>query len=101
MRRQLEERVSLRAPWLAEAGIEELWAGMIDVSPDAVPYICAAPSPEGLFIGTGMSGHGFGIGPAVGKILSDLIGGRTPGHDLSRFRFARFSDGSPIVPGPY
>jgi glycine/D-amino acid oxidase-like deaminating enzyme len=101
MRRQLEERVSVRAPWLAEAGIEELWAGMIDVSPDAVPYICAAPSPEGLFIGTGMSGHGFGIGPAVGKILSDLIGGRTPGHDLSRFRFDRFSDGSPIVPGPY
>jgi glycine/D-amino acid oxidase-like deaminating enzyme len=74
---------------------------MIDVSPDAVPYICAAPSPEGLFMGTGMSGHGFGIGPAVGKILSDLLGGRTPGHDLSRFRFDRFSDGSPIVPGPY
>ncbi len=82
-------------------GIEELWAGMIDVSPDAVPYICKAPSPVGLFIGTALSGHGFGIGPAVGRILSDLIRGRPPGHDLSRFRFDRFSDGSPIVPGPY
>ena len=85
----------------AEAGIAELWAGMIDVTPDAVPYICAAPSPRGLFIGTGLSGHGFGIGPAVGRILADLIQGRPPGHDLSRFRFDRFSDGSPIVPGPY
>ena len=101
MRRQLADRLSARAPWLAVAGIEELWAGMIDVSPDAVPYICEAPSPGGLFIGTGSSGHGFGIGPAVGKILSDLIRGRPTGHDLSRFRFNRFSDGSPIVPGPY
>ena len=101
IRRRLENRLSARAPWLADAGIEELWAGMIDVSPDAVPYICEAPSPGGLFIGTGSSGHGFGIGPAVGKILSDLIRGRPTGHDLSRFRFNRFSDGSPIVPGPY
>ena len=101
IRRRLEDRLSARAPWLADAGIEELWAGMIDVSPDAVPYICEAPSPGGLFIGTGSSGHGFGIGPAVGKILSDLIRGRPTGHDLSRFRFNRFSDGSPIVPGPY
>ena len=101
MRRQLADRLSARAPWLAVAGIEELWAGMIDVSPDAVPYICEAPSPGGLFIGTGTSGHGFGIGPAVGKILSDLIRGRPTGHDLSRFRFNRFNDGSPIVPGPY
>ena len=99
--RKLKRRLLERTPWLADAGIEELWAGMIDVSPDAVPYICEAPSPRGLFIGTGLSGHGFGIGPAVGRILADLIQGRTPGHDLSRFRFDRFSDGSPIVPGPY
>ena len=74
---------------------------MIDVTPDAVPYLCEAPSPRGLFIGTGMSGHGFGIGPGVGRVLADLIRRKPPGHDLSRFRFERFSDGSPIVPGPY
>lgn len=101
VRRRLERRLPVRAPWLGPAGIAELWAGMIDVTPDAVPYICEAPSPRGLFIGTGMSGHGFGIGPAVGRILADLVQDRAPGHDLSRFRFNRFSDGSPIVPGPY
>jgi glycine/D-amino acid oxidase-like deaminating enzyme len=98
---RLAQRLPERAPWLAEAGIAELWAGMIDVTPDAVPYICAAPAPAGLFIGTGLSGHGFGIGPGVGRILADLIQGRPPGHDISRFRFERFADGSPIVPGPY
>ena len=101
VRRRLAERLPRRAPWLNEAGIAEIWAGMIDVTPDAVPYICEAPAPAGLFIGTGMSGHGFGIGPGVGRVLADLVLGRPPGHDLARFRFGRFTDGSPIVPGPY
>ena len=98
---RLARAVPERARWLAELGIAELWAGMIDVTPDAVPYICEAPTPRGLFIGSGLSGHGFGIGPGVGRVLADLIQGRPPGHDLSRFRFERFTDGSTIVPGPY
>ena len=100
-RRRLLERLPRRAPWLHEAGIAEVWAGMIDVTPDAVPCICETPALKGLFIGTGMSGHGFGIGPGVGRVLAALVLGRPPGFDLSRFRFARFTDGSPIVPGPY
>ena len=88
-------------PRLAEAGMAEFWGGMIDVTPDAVPYICEAPAPRGLFVGTGMSGHGFGIGPGVGRVLADLVLGRPHGHDLERFRFERFTDGSAIVPGPY
>ncbi len=99
--KRLRARLPLRAPWVAAAGIAEVWAGMIDVTPDAVPYICEAPEPKGLFIGTGMSGHGFGIGPGVGRVLADLVRGQPPGHDITRFRFNRFSDGTPIVPGPY
>ena len=98
---RLSERIPKRAPWLKDAGIAETWAGMIDVTPDAVPYLCEAPSPRGFFIGTGMSGHGFGIGPGVAKVLADLIQNRPPSHELHRFRFERFSDGSAIVPGPY
>ena len=101
VRRRLLDRLPKRAPWLHEAGIAEFWAGMIDVSPDAVPYICEVPALQGLFIGTGMSGHGFGIGPGVGRVLADLVLGRPPGFDLARFRFERFTDGSPIVPGSY
>jgi hypothetical protein len=26
--------------------------------------------------------------------------GRAPGHDMTRFRLARFTDGSRLVPGP-
>ena len=99
--RRITARLPVQAPRLAEAGMAEYWAGMIDVTPDAVPYLCEVPSPRGLFIGTGMSGHGFGIGPGAGRVLADLVQGRPHGHDLARFRFERFSDGSPIVPGPY
>ena len=100
-RRRLQARLPRRAPWLAELGIAESWAGMIDVTPDAVPYLCETPSPSRLFIGTGLSGHGFGFGPGAGRVLADLVQGRSPGHDLSRFRLGRFGDGSEIVPGPY
>ena len=101
VRRRLQERLPRRAPWLAKLGIAEIWAGMIDVTPDAVPYLCEAASPRGFFIGTGMSGHGFGFGPGAGHVLADLVQGRSPGHDLTRFRLNRFHDGSAIVPGPY
>ncbi|RJL20878.1 NAD(P)/FAD-dependent oxidoreductase [Paracoccus siganidrum] len=75
------------------------WAGMIDATPDQVPVLDRAPLP-GLFIATGLSGHGFGIGPGVGRVMADLIQGRAPEHDLTRFRFSRFSDGSPMILGP-
>jgi glycine/D-amino acid oxidase-like deaminating enzyme len=86
-------------PSLGEVRLKTTWAGMIDTMPDIVPVVDYAPV-EGLIVGTGMSGHGFGIGPAVGRILADLAAGRPAGHDLSRFRFGRFTDGTVMVPGP-
>ena len=76
------------------------WAGMIDTMPDVVPVIDHVPTLPGLTLATGMAGHGFGIGPGVGRVVADLVGGRAPGHDLTRFRFGRFSDGSRMDLGP-
>lgn len=86
-------------PGLGRPVPARVWAGMIDATPDQVPILDESPLP-GLFIATGLSGHGFGIGPGIGRVMADLLRGRAPGHDLDRFRFARFSDGSPIVLGP-
>ena len=83
-------------PQLGEVKIKAAWAGMIDTMPDIVPVVDHAPI-EGLIVGTGMSGHGFGIGPGMGRVLADLAADRPSGHDLSRFRFNRFTDGTPIV----
>ncbi len=86
-------------PALGAVPLRAAWAGMIDTMPDVVPIIDRAPV-TGLTIATGMSGHGFGIGPGVGRIVADLVSGRAPGHDLSRFRFGRFTDGSRLDLGP-
>ena len=98
---RINDRLPKRFPALAGVKLAEAWAGMIDVTPDAVPTLGEAPALPGLYIATGLSGHGFGIGPAIGRVMADLLTGRPPGHDLIRFRPTRFSDGSEIVPGPY
>ena len=32
----------------------------------------------------------------MGRVVADLVAGNDPGHDLTRFRLARFSDGTAI-----
>ena len=86
-------------PALGRVEVAAAWAGMIDAMPDVVPVVDRAPL-AGLSICTGMCGHGFGIGPAFGRIMADMVTGGEIGHDLSRFRLSRFTDGSKLVMGP-
>ncbi|MDZ7908714.1 MAG: FAD-dependent oxidoreductase [Gemmobacter sp.] len=79
--------------------VRAAWAGMIDALPDVVPVVDRAAALPGLIVATGMCGHGFGIGPAFGRILADMACGREAGHDMHRFRFARFHDGSRLCAG--
>lgn len=83
-------------PDMPDFALSHAWAGMIDVMPDLVPVIDRIAALPGLTVGTGFSGHGFGIGPAVGQILAQLAQGDTPLHDLTRFRATRFLDGGTI-----
>ena len=96
----IQRRLRQRAPELADIGVAQTWAGMIDATPDVVPVMDAIDAVPGLFLASGFSGHGFGIGPGAGKVMAAMVAGDTAGHDLNRFRFNRFCDGSPIRPGP-
>lgn len=78
--------------------IAQRWAGLIDVTPDAVPVISPVEGRRGLIVATGFSGHGFGLGPGAGRLTADLVTGAAPAVDPQAFRFSRFSDGSPITP---
>ena len=98
--RQLRTDFGAMFPGLGPPRVKAAWAGMIDTMPDVVPVIDRVSSLPGLTLGTGMSGHGFGIGPGVGRVLSALVTGDDPGHDLTRFRFDRFADGTPMRLGP-
>jgi glycine/D-amino acid oxidase-like deaminating enzyme len=67
------------------------WAGWIDYMPDELPVIDELAAPRGLFVAAGLSGHGFGLGPIVGKTISSLISDGRSEHDLSSFRAGRFT----------
>lgn len=94
---KVQDAFAAAFPKLGRPRLTHTWGGMIDTMPDVIPVIDRAPIP-GLTIATGLSGHGFGIGPAFGRILADLMTGKAPGHDLHPFRLSRFSDGSVIAP---
>ena len=78
--------------WPQLAGVRPAarWGGMIDVLPDELPAIGPVPGTEGLVAATGFSGHGFGIGPAAGRAVADLVAG-AGADDLAAFRVPRFA----------
>lgn len=73
--------------------IAKSWAGAIDVMPDALPVIDAPAATPGLLVATGFSGHGFGLGPGVGRVLADLALGRPAPVDITPFAADRFATG--------
>ncbi len=85
-------------PAFEKAEIEERWGGAIDVTPDAVPSISPVDATPGLFVATGFSGHGFGIGPGAGRLMAEIVTGVSPCVDPTPFQFSRFHDGSKLAP---
>jgi glycine/D-amino acid oxidase-like deaminating enzyme len=81
-------------PQLESATIKYAWAGYIDGTPDSVPIVEALARPSGLVIATGLSGHGFAMGPVLGRVIAGLVRGGKPEFDLRPFRLSRFTDGS-------
>lgn len=83
-----------RLPALADASIAQAWAGLYEMTPDAMPLIGPVAGVEGLHVIAGFSGHGFQHSPAAGRILADVIAGCDPAFDLSPFLPTRFAAGA-------
>ena len=77
-------------PKLADAKIVRTWAGYEDVCADGVPVISEVEEVPGLILACGFTGHGFGISPIVGILLSEMARGEKTTLDLSAFRYDRF-----------
>jgi glycine/D-amino acid oxidase-like deaminating enzyme len=78
-----------RVPDSSLEALAERWAGLIDVTPDAVPVISAVPAIPGFFIASGFSAHGFGIGPGAGHLMADLLTGARSIVDPAPYDFRR------------
>ena len=60
-------------PRLKNLTIRRTWRGAYPMTPDGVPIVGKAPGVEGLYLGIGMCGQGFMLGPGVGRNLAELI----------------------------
>ena len=90
------KRLAANYPALAGLEVEASWGGLINSTPDGIPVISPVDPLPGLFLSTGFSGHGFGIGPAAGRLAADLIAGDAPIVDPRPFRYRRMIDGTDL-----
>lgn len=81
-------------PKFADTTMTQVWAGTVDVTPDAMPVLGPVQGIDGLLLATGTSSHGFGIGPGVGQAVAELARTGTAPIDLAPFRLDRFHEAS-------
>jgi D-amino-acid dehydrogenase len=68
-----------------------VWSGLRPCSPDGLPYIGRSHKYKNLIIATGHSMMGLSLGPATGKLVTELVNETHTSMDLSKFNPERFS----------
>ncbi|UCD74852.1 MAG: FAD-binding oxidoreductase [Phycisphaerales bacterium] len=53
--------------------VRRVWRGLYPMTPDGVPVVDRVEEIEGMYLGVGMCGQGFMIGPGVAECLANLI----------------------------
>jgi sarcosine oxidase subunit beta len=87
------ERTSRALPSLADARLQQGYAGAFDVTPDWMPILDESPL-RGFYVAAGMSGHGFKLAPAVGELMAELLTEGRTAIDRAPFRLDRFREGA-------
>jgi sarcosine oxidase subunit beta len=91
------ERLIRRYPALERGDSAGGYAALYDVSPDWHAIIDEAPPSSGFFLCCGSSGHGFKLGPAVGRLTAErILGDDNPLFDARLFRLGRFAEDDPV-----
>jgi len=87
-------RITLMVPALRNTNFLRAWAGTLDMTPDRLPVIGPVEGVQGYLLATGFSGHGFCLGPIVGKLLSELVLDGEPSMSLDELKLSRFAETS-------
>lgn len=88
--------LSTIVPAFSNCRLLRVWYGIEGYMPDGLPIIGRSPSSEGVYHAFGFSGHGFQLGPVVGRIMADLVVDNTTSFDLAAFELNRFE--KPQIP---
>jgi glycine oxidase len=76
-------------PGLAQSKVHENWAGLRPGTPDDLP-ILGESEVQGYFAATGHFRDGILLAPITAEVMTDLVMGKTPAHDLENFSLSRF-----------
>lgn len=88
----LARRLHELFPKLPRTRVIRSWGGIIENTPDGRPILERLEDPGNLVIAT-MSSVGFGLSPATGRALAQLVlEGRCDFADLSQLRLSRFGN---------
>ena len=79
-------------PYLADARLAQHTACLRPVAPDGLPIIGQVPSVPGAWLASGAGRKGILLGPGLGRVVADMIIGKTPEVDVSRLGLERFSE---------
>jgi sarcosine oxidase subunit beta len=89
--RNLARRVAEMFPKAAQLNVIRSWAGVIENTPDGRPIIDRLDNPGNVTVAT-MSGVGFGLSPASGHAIRDLVlDGSCSFADIAKLGLARFA----------
>jgi len=90
--RNLARRVAELMPGAAQLRLIRSWAGVIENTPDGRPVLDRLADPANLVVAT-MSSVGFGLSPATGHAVRDLVvEGRCGFADLDKLKLSRFEN---------
>jgi sarcosine oxidase subunit beta len=90
--RNLARRLAELLPGAAHVRLIRSWSGLVENTPDGLPVVERLAHPENVVIAT-MSSVGFGLSPAVGRAVSELVRfGRCEFADLGALALGRFAD---------
>jgi D-amino-acid dehydrogenase len=70
--------------------LQEVWNGLRPCSPDGLPYIGRSKKLTNVIIATGHSMMGLSLGPATGKLVSELVDEKPASMDLSALNPERY-----------
>lgn len=84
-------------PKLRKLNVLRQWAGLYNVTPDAMPIIGDIKQVEGYYQAVGFSGHGYMLGPIVAKLLAELISEGKRDEIINRLSPERFDSGELTV----
>ena len=70
---------------IPKTDIDHVRCGLRPVSPDGLPYIGRTKNTKNLVLATGHAMMGWSLGPATGKLVSDIISHRKPSLYISPY----------------